>query len=93
MSVWKKYHYLFYLGILSSFLSFCIFISLDLGIIAIVILTLGICVSVICAMQIKCPKCNTRLYLGHNLFSAYYNGYRFFLPKKCLKCGEELDNT
>jgi hypothetical protein len=65
---------------------------LNFAVVALVILILGICITVIFSMQIKCPKCNARLQIGHSLFSGYYKGYNFFIPKKCLKCGEELDN-
>jgi hypothetical protein len=91
MSTWKKYHFLFYIGLLFPFLLFCFFVSLNYGILAVIIFVSGDCICIFFLMRIKCPRCDTRLQAGHSLFSKYYKGYTFFLPKNCPECGAYLD--
>jgi hypothetical protein len=91
MSVWKKYHYIFYGGLIVLFLVSSILLSIGYDIISLSTLVAGIIIIFIWARKIVCPKCNLPLSAGHNFNSGYYTGYHVFLPKKCLKCGAELD--
>jgi hypothetical protein len=91
MTIWKKYHSVLYVGTFVVFLGFCISLSLGLQVVSILVLICGICIVVNYVMKIKCPKCNTPLQSGHSLFSGHYDGFHFFLSKKCLKCGASLD--
>jgi hypothetical protein len=74
-----------------SFLLFIIFLVCNLEFIGILLWLIGICIIVILLMRIVCPKCKTKLQVGHSYFSRFFTGYHPFLSKKCLKCGYHLD--
>ena len=70
---------------------FIILGSIGFKVIASAVFFVGTAISSFSAYQVKCPKCNTPVRAGHDLFSKYYKGSLLFVPKKCLKCGTELD--
>jgi hypothetical protein len=91
MSVWKKYHRIFYGGLLFVFIISCIFFALDFGIAGSILLLVGVCIIYILKGKVICPECNTPLKVGDNYWSKYYTGFHLVLSKKCLKCGYDLD--
>jgi hypothetical protein len=91
MSIWAKYHLIMYGVSAFSFIISIILLTLGLDIAAIAVFVIGVCVSQIQKNTIACPKCGTKLKVGHDLFSKYYTGYRTFLSKHCLNCDCNLD--
>jgi hypothetical protein len=80
-----------YGGVAFSFIIFIILLTLGLDIVAVAILGIGICMSYIQKNTLVCPKCDTKLKVGHDLSSKYYTGYHMLISKKCLNCGHSLD--
>jgi hypothetical protein len=91
MSVWEKYHFIFYFGMFASFFIFFVFSAfLNLIIIGIVVLLSGAFLSFCLSRRIRCPNCNTPVSETVNYRSRYYRGFRLSATKKCCKCGHDL---
>jgi hypothetical protein len=93
MTIWGKYHLIYFGGPCLSFSIFLVFLSMGFTIISISVFGIGILVSVILALRIICPKCGTPLSSSNSLFSKHYTGFHFLLPTDCVNCGYDLDSN
>jgi hypothetical protein len=91
MTIWWRYHLIYFAGPLLSLL-----ISYFLSLIGYVIVgtIVFVCGSlfcfILCLKVVCCPHCKTSLSASVNMFSKHYTGYKLLVPKKCVNCGYEL---
>jgi len=91
MTVWLRYHIVFFAGPLISFLIFFIFASMGIMIVGLIVMGCGILISIVFLLAITCPNCKTPLYTSNSIFSKHYKGYKIILAKKCVNCGYDLN--
>lgn len=84
--------------ILYCFPLFIIFLSIFLlalnlpGVVILLLLGILFCCYIIMLNSFRCPKCHEKFISFYSLFSKYYNGFHYFLPKNCKNCGIRLDD-
>jgi hypothetical protein len=91
MNLWEKYHFVYYFGLFVSIFVFFVMAGVfNLKILGFVISIILFLIALILSNKIVCPKCGTAVGISQSLFSRYYKGFHFVMPKKCCKCGYDL---
>jgi len=92
LTIWFRYHLIFFGVPFISFLLFIIFSQTDYIIIGIIIGTCGVIFTFIYLSIITCPICKTPISpSGIFWYRKHYTG-SVFAPKNCPNCNYDLDN-